>query len=212
MSLRALLPASCAVVEHAGRWPDAPLHPDEARALGPVAEARRAEFAAGRGCARAALAALGRPAAPIGRGDDRAPRWPAGVVGSITHCAGYVAAAVAATATARSLGIDAEPDQPLPADVLATVASATERRWLAAAPPGPVCWDRLLFSAKESVYKAWRPLAGTWLGFEDVELTIDPATASFAAAIAAPGPFRRVVGRFAVTATHVLTAVHVAGG
>lgn len=212
MGLRALLPTACAVVEHVGTLPDAPLTPEEARALGPVAEPRRREFAAGRACARAALVALGRPVEPIGRDPDRAPRWPAGVVGSITHCAGYVAAAVAAVATARSLGVDAEPNQPLPADVLATVASATERRWLAAAPPGPVCWDRLLFSAKESVYKAWRPLAGTWLGFEDVELTIDPPTGSFAAAIAAPGPFRHVAGRFVVTSTHVLTAVHVAGG
>lgn len=210
MSLRALLPPSCCVVEHAGPWPAAPLHPEEARALGAVAELRRAEFTAGRACAHAALAALGVPAAPIGRADDRAPRWPAGVVGSITHCAGYVAAAVATAATARALGVDAEPNQPLPHDVLATIASATERRWLAAPPPGTTCWDRLLFSAKESVYKAWRPLAGTWLGFDDVELTIDPATATFVAALAVPGPLHQLVGRFTATSTHLLTAVLVA--
>jgi 4'-phosphopantetheinyl transferase EntD len=35
-------------------------------------------------------------------------------------------------------------------------------RDLAATAPGP-CWDRLLFSAKESVYKAWFPPAGRWL-------------------------------------------------
>ncbi|MBK7074566.1 MAG: 4'-phosphopantetheinyl transferase superfamily protein [Myxococcales bacterium] len=209
MSLRALLPASCAVVEHAGGWPVAALHPDEARALGPVAEARRAEFAAGRACARAALAALGHAGAPVGRGDDRGPRWPAGVVGSITHCAGYVAAAVAPAAACRALGVDAEPNQPLPADVLTTVASATERRWLAATPPGAICWDRLLFSAKESVYKAWRPVVGTWLGFEDVELTVDPTAATFAAAIAAPGPFPHLAGRFAITPTIVITAIYV---
>ncbi len=41
-------------------------------------------------------------------------------------------------------------------------------------PPGP-SWDRLLFSAKESVYKAWFPLTGRWLGFEEAAITINPA-------------------------------------
>jgi 4'-phosphopantetheinyl transferase EntD len=211
MRLRDLLPASCAVVEHRGAPPAAALLPEEARALGAVAEVRRREFAAGRTCARRALIALGLPAAPIGVDAARAPRWPAGVVGSITHCAGYVAAAVAPTSSCRGLGVDAEPNRPLPAAVLAAIAFDDERTWLAAAPPDRACWDRVLFSAKECVYKAWHPVAQTWLGFEDVRVRIAPADGSFVAAILVAGPWTRMAGRFAVTPDHVVTAIHIAG-
>ena len=51
-----------------------------------------------------------------------------------------------------------------------------------------VCWDRLLFSAKESVYKAWFPVAGRWLGFGDADITIDPAAGTFEARLLVPAP------------------------
>jgi 4'-phosphopantetheinyl transferase EntD len=51
-----------------------------------------------------------------------------------------------------------------------------------------VCLDTVLFSAKESVYKAWFPLSRRWLGFEDVEVSIDPAAATFRARLLVPGP------------------------
>jgi 4'-phosphopantetheinyl transferase EntD len=100
--------------------------------------------------------------------------WPAGVTGSLTHCAGYRAAAVSRSALA--VGIDAEPHGPLPGRVLEFVATPGERRALrrvAAARPG-VHFDRLLFSAKESVYKAWYPLTGRNLGFRDAEIVFRP--------------------------------------
>ena len=64
-----------------------------------------------------------------------------------------------------------------------SAVSASERdrlAALAAAVPG-AHWDRLLFSAKESVYKAWVPLARRWLGFTDAEITINAADNSFEA-------------------------------
>jgi 4'-phosphopantetheinyl transferase EntD len=99
------------------------------------------------------------------------------VVGSITHCAGYRASAVAWRRDLRAIGLDAEPHGPLPSAVLDKVASPAEQTRLAelaAALPG-VHWDRLLFSAKESVYKAWFPLTGDWLGFEDAAIDFGPA-------------------------------------
>jgi 4'-phosphopantetheinyl transferase EntD len=89
-----------------------------------------------------------------------------------------------------SVGVDAEPDQPLPDRVLGAVTSAAERDRLgdlAARGPGP-CWDRLLFSAKESVYKAWFPLTGRWLGFADASIAISPADGRFTARLLVPGP------------------------
>ena len=77
-----------------------------------------------------------------------------------------------------------------------------------------ICWDRLLFSAKESVFKAWFPITGRWLGFKDAFVTMQPAGA-FHARLLVPGPVieGRVVtgfaGRYLATGTHVLTAVAV---
>ena len=107
-------------------------------------------------------------------GERGAPQWPAGVVGSMTHCAGYRAAAVARATTLWTLGIDAEPHDALPAGVLPLVSLAAERELLArlaAERPG-VRWDRLLFCAKEAVYKAWFPLARRWLDFEQAAITL----------------------------------------
>lgn len=137
----------------------APLYPEEATAVAGSVEKRRREFAAVRACARSAMTALGLPPQPVLPGERGAPRWPEGVVGSMTHCEGYRAAALARTSDLAALGIDAEPHRPLPDGVLDLVSSSAEcsrLRSLVAANPGVQC-DRLLFSAKESVYKAWFP-------------------------------------------------------
>ena len=157
-----------------------PLHPDEDAVLGRVVESRRREFTLGRHCARLALERLGVPLAPILPGPTREPLWPAGVAGSISHCALWCAAAAAPTALVASIGVDVEIDEPLPDEVIDLVLISDEREWLGAAPPG-ICWDRLLFSAKESVYKAWYPLMHRWLGFEDVCVRIDPKNRVFSA-------------------------------
>ena len=196
--------------------PDALLPPERA-ALGDVVAGRRHQFAAGRHCARRALARLGFPPEPLLSGADRAPRWPDGVVGSITHCEGYAAAAVARRGDVAALGIDAEPHRPLPEGVLRLVAGDCERRWLASAD-GPIEWDRLLFSAKESVFKAWFPLARRWLGFKDAVVTFAPDKGRFRAELRVPGPaidgaaLSALDGRFAVGDGLALTAVVVPRG
>ncbi|WP_239126562.1 4'-phosphopantetheinyl transferase family protein [Asanoa siamensis] len=152
--------------------PDEAPFPGEESAIAGAVEGRRREFITARRCARQALASLGVPAVPILSGPRREPLWPAGVVGSITHCAGYRAAVVARRADLAGLGIDAEPDLPLPDGVASLVVLPGERARLAADAP---CehWERLVFSAKESVFKVWYPLTGRWLGFEDASLTFD---------------------------------------
>jgi 4'-phosphopantetheinyl transferase EntD len=171
-----VLPVGVMWAEEFGDRADAVLFPDEAAAVARAVDRRRREFATGRSLAREALAGLGVGPASVPPGERGAPRWPPGVVGSITHCAGYRAAAVARAGRVRAIGIDAEPDGPLPDGVLDRISLPGERAMLRdLTVPGPR-WDLLLFSAKESVYKAWFPLTGRWLGFEDAELTIHPAT------------------------------------
>ena len=178
-----ILPPRVASAEAFHDPPGVELFAEEEALVATAVEKRRREFATGRHCARAALAALGLPPAPVLRGERGAPRWPPGIVGSTTHRAGYRAAAAACDQDALTVGLDAEPDQPLPRLVLGAVSLPAERampRELAAAAPAS-CWDRLLFSAKESVYKAWFPLNGRWLGFTDAAITISPADGTFEA-------------------------------
>jgi 4'-phosphopantetheinyl transferase EntD len=185
-----ILPPPVAAVEAFEDPPGATLFPEEEAAMARAVPRRRGEFAAGRACARAALARLGLPAAPILPGPRGAPQWPPGVVGTITHCDGYRASAVAHARDVLTLGLDAEPDGPLPGGVLDAVSLAEERDRLpglaAAAPHVP--WDRLLFCAKEAVYKAWFPLAGRWLGFEEAAITFAPDAGTFTARLLVPGP------------------------
>lgn len=185
-----ILPSAVVAVDTREEWLDIELFPEEQATLGRAVEKRRHEFITARACARKALAQLGVEPCAIANGERGQPLWPEGVVGSITHCAGYRACALAREAQMAGVGIDAEPHAPLPDGVLGQVARAEERRRLAAlarAEP-QVHWDRLLFCAKEAVYKVWFPLAACWLGFEDAVLTFDPIGRTFQARLLKPWP------------------------
>jgi 4'-phosphopantetheinyl transferase EntD len=190
-----ILPPEVAVAESVGDPVEAELFGEEEAALGRSVAKRRLEFGSVRLCARAALARIGVPPAPLLPGERGAPGWPDGVVGSMTHCAGYRAAAVARDHAVLTVGIDAEPHAPLPPGVLDAVSVPAERaRLRAAALDRPdVCWDRLLFSAKEAVYKAWFPLTRRWLDFDEADIALDAAAGTFTARLLVPGP--RVAGR-----------------
>lgn len=208
-----LLPAVVAVAEAIDDESPDPLFDEEDEALGGAVPRRRVEFATGRSCARRALSALGQPPRSILPGSHREPLWPDGFVGSITHCSGYCAAAVARVEEIATIGVDAEIDEPLPPSILDKIALPGELEWMRARTGDGMCWDRLLFSAKESVFKAWFPLMRRWLGFEAVRVRFDPATQTFCASFLDERPVidgRSVTafeGRYRVCGTHVLTAV-----
>jgi 4'-phosphopantetheinyl transferase EntD len=188
--LAELVPECVVAVEAYDDTAPVDLFPEEQAIIARAVDKRRREFTTVRGCARQALARLGYPPAPILPGQRGAPRWPAGIVGTMTHCDGYRACALALDREVRTLGIDAEPDAPLPEGVLETIALGEELamlRDLDARSPG-VHWDRLLFSAKEAVYKAWFPLAAKWLDFSEARIVIDPQAGTFEARLLVPGP------------------------
>jgi enterobactin synthetase component D / holo-[acyl-carrier protein] synthase len=215
-----LVPAGVAVADATGPLPGEALLPEEEPLVAKAVGKRRAEFTTVRTCARIALSELGVPPTPVLSGPKREPLWPAGIVGSITHCDGYRAAAVARSSRWASIGIDAEPHTALPDGILDRVSGPAERERLGRLPPG-VHWDRLLFSAKESVYKTWFPLAGRWLGFTDAELTFspgpDPARGEFTARLLVADrpsvggtPLTTLTGRYAVGAGLLGTAITLA--
>jgi 4'-phosphopantetheinyl transferase EntD len=210
-----ILPASVASAWTTEEWIEVPLYDEELLALGRAVGKRRREFVTGRACARQALMRLGSHPSSVPSGPRGAPVWPQGVVGSITHCRGYVACAVASREILAAVGIDAEPHEPLNRGILPDIVAPAENRRvsdLSAAWPD-VHWDSVWFSAKEAVYKAWFPLTGRWLGFHDAEVTLDGANGRFVARLLVPGaridgePISSFSGRWLVRDSLTLTAV-----
>lgn len=216
-----LLPAGIATAEAAGAELAGddlpPLWPGEEQGIGPNAvQARRVSYHWSRALARRAMVELGHEPKAVPKGASREPRWPAGLVGSITHCDGYCAAAVARSREWASVGIDAETVQPLIDGVVARIAGDEERAWLATRED-PARATVALFSAKEAVYKVWFPLTGTWLGFHDVTVELTEPTAAepigtFRVELRVPvpaGPLSRLEGCYAFEGEMVLTALAV---
>ena len=185
--------------------------PDEEPLIARSVSGRRNEFVTVRHCARVALSRLGVEPVPILKGEKGEPRWPDGVVGSLTHTRGYRGAAVGRSPAIRSVGIDAEPHDVLPDGVLQAISLPAEREEIARLPAG-LHWDRILFCAKEATYKAWFPLTGRWLGFEDAHITFD-ADGGFVSHIlidpvARHGPpLTEMSGRWSVAGGLTLTAI-----
>jgi 4'-phosphopantetheinyl transferase EntD len=191
-----------------------PLFPEEEALLTRAVDKRRREFTTARLCARRALGRLGVAPVPILPGHRGAPQWPPGIVGSMTHCAGYRAAAVAPADRLRGIGIDAEPNDVVPPGVLRVISRPEERPRLAElsrADP-EVCGDRLLFSAKESVFKAWYPLVGYDLGFSEATISFAPDSCTFEAQLLLTDPtlapdLRHLTGRWIVQRGLIVTSV-----
>jgi 4'-phosphopantetheinyl transferase EntD len=210
-----ILPAEVVAVEARHDLVNAALLGAEEEVVGRAVEKRRREFTTGRACAHAALERLGLPPSPILSGERGEPRWPAGVVGSITHCDGYRACAVARTREIATVGIDAEVNAALPEGVQSEIALPEELSWLGELKRDSptVHWDRLLFSAKESVYKAWFPLTERWLDFDEASILVDPSSGAFSARLLVSGPVldgRRLTafsGRWLVRDGLILTAI-----
>ncbi len=158
--------------------PGGMLWPQEVPATVRMVDKRRREFTAGRTAARAAMADLGLPPAPVPMAPDRAPLWPEGLTGSIAHCATACIAAVAPLDQVRSIGLDIEEATPLAPDLWDTVLTLGERNWLQTQPAADRgLLAKRIFSAKEAVYKAQYPLTGAMIDFQEVE--IEPESEGF---------------------------------
>ena len=182
-----------------------------------AAPKRVREFAAGRECARRALEGLGVRGVAVPTGEDRAPIWPQGVVGSISHCKGCCVAAVAWRSQFGSLGIDVEQADPLPYGLLPEILSTAERLHLSGlGRRSLLVWSKVAFSAKESLFKCYHSVTKQFLGFRDLQLQIFPEQRRFVGRLADPDHppalgARSFDGRFTVMGSFVYTAVALPG-
>ncbi|UWR12635.1 4'-phosphopantetheinyl transferase family protein [Sulfitobacter mediterraneus] len=181
--------------------------PEEAQFVAQAVPKRRAEFAAGRSAARAAMRMLGGPDIAIPASADRAPSWPAGWHGSISHNDRWCLAAV--TRGAAHLGVDIEAATPLNPDLLSTICSPAEVVRIAGADQGMLA--KVVFSAKEAAYKAQYPLTEALFGFDHLDVVLAPQTGQFQARFVQPaGQFAAgdvLQGRFAMVRGQIVTAV-----
>ena len=170
--------------------------------LGPfsasVVAVRRASGAA-RIVARQLMVQLGHPRCAVPKAPSGAPVWPKGIVGSLSHDSRVAVAAVAPRQDNVALGIDVEPAEPLPAEILELVATARERQRMADDP-----FDgRLLFAAKEAVYKAVYPLDQTFLDYHDIQISLADRKAV--------APSGRAIDLRFCTSSHVVALAFVPG-
>jgi 4'-phosphopantetheinyl transferase EntD len=165
--LLALFPPGVAGAELARLEDAEPLLEGELAGLERAATRRLREFAAGRHCAREALAELGLARAALPRRADRSPEWPPGIVGSISHSSDYCAAVVARRTTCAGLGLDVEEWGRVTPELWSRIATQPELAWLSEDAGDAACRATLLFSAKEAFYKAQYALSGCFVGFED---------------------------------------------
>jgi 4'-phosphopantetheinyl transferase EntD len=148
----------------------APLFPGEALALGNTVRSRFEEFAAGRNASRQALIDLGYKPCSIPIGQNRAPEWPLGIIGSISHSKTLCCAVVARSIFAEGIGVDIEDVQPLPLEVTRLICTDAEIKSFQLESSSGTAWENVCFSAKEALFKACYPLTRTFLDFKDVSL------------------------------------------
>ncbi len=155
------------------------LYPEEREVVADAVVRRRRQFAAGRACARRAVAEVGATVGPILVGPRRAPRWPTGVTGSISHTEGYAVAVAAPMPSTgpwsdghrATLGIDAEQIGRVTERLHRSIFVADERDYLAGLGPAERAQAAtVMFGAKEAFYKAQFAVTGAWVGFHDVAL------------------------------------------
>jgi 4'-phosphopantetheinyl transferase EntD len=210
-AIAGLFPAEVVSLRASAAMWGAPLPAAEAAHVARAVSRRRREFAAGRHCARQALAELGVRDFALHPDADRVPVWPRGIVGSISHCEGFCGVAVTRSERFAGIGFDVECDDPLSADLLDTICTPAERRWISSLGGSAIDWPKLVFSAKECFYKCYFPLARTHLDFADVVIHVEQDANRFVAELIAPaapplpGGARRLAGRFAVEPPFVLT-------
>ena len=163
--------AFCCISPYSNRASDA-LHPREKPLLEGLCLKRIREFSMGRYLARKCFAAAGIPDGPVLMGQFREPLWPEAVCGTISHSAGFYAAAVADKGVLRSIGLDLEDaSRPVSEGAYRLICTEEEQRMLRKSSWNPEAARVAVFSAKEAFYKLLYPLVGERFSFDGARLT-----------------------------------------
>jgi 4'-phosphopantetheinyl transferase EntD len=169
--LASLFPPGVVAAELRGAGDPGLLLPAEAAHLGRAVSKRVQEFAAGRLCARRALAEFGMGDFPVEVAVDRLPIWPELMLGSITHTAGFCAAVVAERRCLTALGLDSELVGDVRREIWPSICVPLETAWLESLPESQrAAAVTLIFSAKEAFYKYQYAVVRERLNFHDARV------------------------------------------
>lgn len=157
------------------------LYPQEIKLISPRAvQKRRVEFCLGRSAAHSALKKLNICNFPVLKGINNEPLWPRGIVGAISHCDGIALAAVASKEKAAGIGIDIElVNQKIIGGIAKEVCTIRELNWVNKKNDEKLERTLMIFSAKESIFKAFFPITNVFLNFLDAELAWNEDKESF---------------------------------
>lgn len=148
------------------------LFPEEQDELEPMAPKRKAGFSSGRWCAHRAQETLGLMPTPVQR-ENRAPVWPNGLNGSITHTDQFAGAIVSRN---HAVGIDLEQLDRLHDGLHKTLFTENELELLGNYDQNA---DTIMFSAKEAGYKAVFPIGQEFIGFHEAEIHLNENAQTF---------------------------------
>lgn len=179
------------------------LLPEERPAVARAVEKRIREFATGRVLARKALARLGFPEGPLPIGPDRAPIWPGGSIGTITHTKELCVVGCSTPHRARAIGLDVERLRDMKEGLAERILRPTERAEQGTHP------TLAYFCAKEAVYKCQHPLSAQFLEFQDVSIRFSQDLSEFEATIHVQpdgSTWKHIPGRLLMTSDHVVAA------
>ncbi|MBC7428214.1 MAG: 4'-phosphopantetheinyl transferase superfamily protein [Bacteriovorax sp.] len=130
---------------------------------------RKSEFILGRLCASKAYKAVsGEELLLLPSQKDRAPLWPDNVVGSIAHDKNFVGAAVAKKSDLIGIGIDFEESGRTKIELSSHIRSSSDLKFHSKLTDVELL--TIIFSAKESLYKALYPSVQKFFGFQDAAL------------------------------------------
>ncbi len=211
MDRAAFFPPEVVMVTATPEMWESPVLEAEEQLISQAIRKRQREFRAGRHCAHTALQKLGLPRQAVLRDANRAPLWPEGYLGSISHCQELCIAACAKQHPIISLGLDVEPLKPLKPGLEKYIHTTAETAYLESFSPRLP--ERLVFSAKESLYKCFYPLLETFFGFHAVEIAIDDQNHQFGFKPTGNPKIHfpenlEFYGHYMVTATHLVTGCY----
>ncbi|WP_115686286.1 4'-phosphopantetheinyl transferase [Corynebacterium senegalense] len=187
------------------------LLPEEQGLVSQAVDSRKGEFGDARWCAHQALRELGvETEEAILRGERGMPLWPEGFTGSMTHTEGFRAAVAAPTRHVLSIGLDAEPADRLPEEVVGEIARPRELATIEKLrADGIDCADRIVFCAKEATYKCWFPMTRRWLDFGEAEIDIRPDGTFLSYLLARPTPVPFFEGRWEERGGYIVASAFV---
>ena len=153
------------------------LHPAEENYFSQLSSVSRKEhYRSGRICAGEVLSKLGTLGQPVLRDPQtREPLWPEGISGAITHSGKWAAAAAGKTSDVSGIGIDLEDlERQVNSRISRHVCIPEEQKWLQECGEDFLEQNlKIIFSAKESIFKAFFPYTRTYLHFHDARILME---------------------------------------